>query len=86
MDAFKTQPTARVDERYISDKPWPKHPVPITLKNLGEDIIQYRYSEDGVVKDGSLNVNQIGPNPTTFSANHSYMFNLRTGDRIEQIP
>jgi hypothetical protein len=84
MAALKIQATTRVPEAFIPPlEPWPKHPIPITLKNLADFSIQYSYSEDGVRKDGILMENQIAEKPTMFFLNTPYMFNLKTGRRIE---
>ena len=84
MDAFKIQSTVRVPEEFIPpSEPWPKHPVLITLKNLGDSIIQYSYSEDGIKKDGIITNGLINEKPTTFFVNTTYMFNLKTGRRVE---
>ena len=86
MDTFKIRATARVPEAFIPpSEPWPKHRVSITLKNLGDSIIQYSYSEDGIKKDGIITNDLIDEKPTKFFVNTTYMFNLRTGARVENI-
>lgn len=81
---FQIQATERVPEAFIPPAdPWPKHPVPITLKNLADFRIQYKYSEDGVRKDGVLTENQISENPTMFYLNNPYLFTLHKGLRVE---
>ena len=67
---------------YLPPGLWPKHPVSITLKNLGDSIIQYSYSEDGIKKDGILTNGQINEKPTPFFVNTVYMFNFKSGRTI----
>ncbi|TFK35316.1 hypothetical protein BDQ12DRAFT_714750, partial [Crucibulum laeve] len=64
--------------------PRPKYPIAITLKNLGDFYIQYSYSEDGIEKQGILLPNQIGPTPTMFLMNKTYLFTLKKpGRKVE---
>ena len=81
---FQIQATERVPEAFIPPAdPWPKHPVPITLKNLADFRVEYMYPEDGVMKNGILTENQISEQPTMFYLNTPYMFNLRYGRTVE---
>jgi len=76
--------TPRVPETFTPPAdPWPKNLVPITLKNLADFRVEYMYSEDGIKKDGVLTENQISGTPTMFYLNTPYMFNLRSGRKVE---
>ena len=61
---------------------WPKHPISITLKNLGDSFIQYNYSEDGITKHGILANGQISEQPTRLFVNTVYTFNFKSGATI----
>ena len=83
---FQVRAINRVPEAFIPLAPldqWPKHPIAIRLKNLGNSIIQYMYLEDGVQKDGVLMGNTISEQPTMFYANKTYLFRLKSGKYIE---
>jgi len=71
----------RVPKEYLvpKDLVWPKHPVSITLKNLGDHYVEFQYPEDGVAKTGILAPRQIGPKPTAFIVNVPYLFSIRCG-------
>jgi len=74
----------RVPEAFIPPADsWPKHRVPITLKNLADFRVEYMYWEDGIKKNGVLMENQINEEETMFFLNTPYMFNLRCGRRYE---
>ena len=81
---FQILSTERVPELFISPTdPWPKHLVPITLKNLSDFRVEYMYWEDGIKKNGVLIENQISEKPTMFHLNTPYLFSLRGRGRIE---
>jgi hypothetical protein len=81
---FQVIATERVPEQFIPPAdPWPKNPVPITLKNLADFRVEYMYPEDGKTKSGVLMENQISEQPTMFYLNTPYMFNFRCGGTIK---
>ena len=81
---FQILATERVPEEFIPPAdPWPKHPVPITLKNLGDFRVEYMYPEDGKTKTGVLMENQISERPTMFYLNTPYMFSFRNGRTVK---
>ena len=83
---FQIPSTERVPEPFIPPADlWPKYPVPITLKNLGDFRIEYMYWEDGIKKNGVLTENQISEKPTMFYVDTPYMFSLRSGRWNESI-
>jgi hypothetical protein len=83
---FQIPATDRILEEFIPySNPliWPKHLVPITLKNLADFSIEYMYPENGIKKFGILRENQISEEPTMFILNTTYMFSLRKGRTVE---
>jgi hypothetical protein len=76
---FQLQATTRVPDDFIPvPGPWPKYPVLIRLKNLGDSDIQYSYLEDGIRKDGIIRNGFLSEKATEFSANTVYLFNFKT--------
>jgi hypothetical protein len=83
FDGVYTKAAERVHNEFVPlDHPWPKIRVPITLKNLGDSIVQYRYPEDGVIRDGFLTEDQISEKPTMFYLNTEYKFTLLQGSNV----
>jgi len=64
---------------------WPKHTVSITLKNLSEDTIEYRYVEDQEPQSGVLRPYQISERSDGFTVNTEYQFELRCHGRETSV-
>ncbi|KJA26711.1 hypothetical protein HYPSUDRAFT_75161 [Hypholoma sublateritium FD-334 SS-4] len=76
----------RVPEEFIiqpNEQAWPTYEIGVTLKNISNAFIQYSYSENGVMKNGTLEPQQIGPKPTKFRLSTTYMFNFKKGRKVE---
>ncbi|KJA23916.1 hypothetical protein HYPSUDRAFT_39430, partial [Hypholoma sublateritium FD-334 SS-4] len=58
--------------------------VQVTLKNLSDHFVNYRYLENGIWKGSTLQPHQIDPQPTTFQRDKTYSFEFRASGMLEK--
>jgi len=79
----RPQQNKRSNASTFSGEDWPKDPVEITLQNFSENVIQFRYKEDGVTKSGYLGPGLMQEKATIFAVNTTYGFEFRCGREVK---